>query len=216
MKTNKKVSPLAVGITGGIGSGKTEAARIFASLGVRVLSADQIAADLIDARPEIRSRIKRTFGERVILRDGTLDRKAMARLVFGDDGLKEQLDAIVHPAVLRAIEDEIARFRRRGEGAIIMIEAALLYEACAEGLFDYVVVVDAPEEKRIARVIIRDHVSRAQALQRMRAQLPAESKAARADFVIRNAGNPALLEKSCRFVHRVLVDLARGNHVHGK
>ena len=215
MKQKTTTSPLAVGITGGIGSGKTAAAHMFGSLGARVLYADRIASDLINSRLEIKKRIRETFGERVILQDGTLDRKAMSRLVFTDDGLKEKLDAIVHPRVLESIADEIARFKRSAKGAIIMIEAALLYEARAEGFFDYVIVVDAPEDERIARIMARDHSTRAEVLQRIKAQLPAESKVARADFVIRNSGDLRLLEKNCKFVHRILIDLACGNRASG-
>src|SRR5206468_2167319 len=95
---------------------------------------------------------------------------------------------------------------------MMMIEAALLYEAHAEDLFDYVVVIDAPEEDRIARIMSRDHASRAEVLQRMRAQLPAASKVAKADFVMRNSGDLRILAQNCRFVHRILTGLASGIH----
>jgi dephospho-CoA kinase len=199
----------AVAITGGIGSGKTEAARIFASLGAKVLYADRLAAVLVDSRPAIRSRIRREFGDRVLSPDGTLNRKVMAQLVFKDSGLKERLDAIVHPPVLEAIEREIEKFKRSGAEPMLMLEAALIFEASAAGLFDYVIVVDAPEEERLARIMKRDSLSRAEAVYRMRSQMPAESKAAKADFVIRNAGDRKLLERNCRFLHRLLLAAVR-------
>ena len=200
---------LAVAITGGIGSGKTEAARIFGSLGVKVLYADQLAAHLVDSQPEIRRRIRREFGERVLSPDGMLNRKVMAQLIFKDSRLKEKLDAIVHPPVLEAIEREIEKFKRSGAGAILMVEAALIFEARADVLFDYVTVVDAPEKERISRIMKRDVLSRAEAVYRIRSQIPAESKVAEADFVIRNAGDRKLLERSCRFLHRLLVAAVR-------
>src|SRR5258707_1776696 len=108
----KKTPPLAVGITGGIGSGKTASAKIFGTLGAKVLFADEIAARLIDTQRATRNRIKRAIGAASLLPDGSLDRKAVAKLVFNDDRLKAKLDEIVHPAVLEAIEDAISRFRR--------------------------------------------------------------------------------------------------------
>jgi len=208
MKAGKSGS-LTVAITGGIGSGKTEAARIFGSLGVKVLYADQLAAHLVDSQPEIRSRIRREFGERVLLPEGTLNRKVMAQLVFKDSRLKEKLDAIVHPPVLEAIKHEIEKFKRSGAEALLMVEAALIFEARAGDLFDYVIVVDAPEEERIARIMKRDSMSRAEAVYRIRSQIPAESKVAKADFVVRNVGDRKSLERNCRFLHRLLLAAVR-------
>ncbi|OLD77576.1 MAG: dephospho-CoA kinase [Ignavibacteria bacterium 13_1_40CM_2_61_4] len=199
----------AVAITGGIGSGKTEAAKIFSSLGVKVLYADQFAAHLVDSQAEIRNRIRREFGERVVSREGTLNRKVMAQLVFTDNRLKEKLDAIVHPPVLEAIDREIEKFKRSGAESVLMVEAALIFEARADSLFDYVIVVDAPEEDRIARIMKRDRMSRAEAVYRIRSQIPAESKVAKADFVIRNSGDRKTLERNCRFLHRLLLAAVR-------
>ena len=208
MKAGRRGS-LAVAITGGIGSGKSEAARIFGSLGTKILYADQLAANLVDAQPEIRNRIRREFGARALSPDGTLNRKVMAQLVFKDSRLKEKLDAIVHPPVLEAIKREIEKFKRSGSEAILMVEAALIFEAGAADFFDYVVVVDAPEEERIARIMKRDSMSRAEAVYRIRSQIPAESKVSKADFVIRNAGDRKTLERNCRFLHRLLLAAVR-------
>jgi dephospho-CoA kinase len=203
---------IGVGLTGGIGSGKSEAAAIFASLGARVLSADRMAAGLIDTRKDIRDRIRRAFGEGVILPGGGLDRKAMAKLAFSDDRAVERLNAIVHPRVLEAMERELARFKSSGREPVMIIEAALLYEAGAEGMFDYTVVVDAPEEERIARIMKRDHASRSDALSRIRAQMPSRRKAGKADITIRNEGSIGLLKKHCTFVYTILLGLAAASH----
>ena len=208
----QKATPLSIGITGGIGSGKTAATKIFGTLGAKVLFADEIASRLIDGERETRNRIKRALGPGALLPDGSLDRKAVAKLVFNDDRLKARLDEIVHPAVLAAIGGEITRFRRSGKEPMLMVEAAILYEAHAEDLFDYVIVIDAPEKDRIERVMTRDHSSRAEVLQRMRAQLPAAAKVARADFVVRNSGDLRTLAQHCRFVHRILTGLASSGH----
>src|SRR2546425_7585079 len=107
MNPKKKTSPLAVGITGGIGSGKTASAKIFGTLGAKILFADEIAARLIDTQPATRNRIKRALGGGALLPDGSLDRKAVAKLVFNDDRLKAKLDEMVNPAVREAIQDEM-------------------------------------------------------------------------------------------------------------
>ncbi len=202
------MSPLAVGITGGIGGGKTRVANIFRKLGATVLFADRMASDLIDSRKEIRARIEKALGGSALLPDGRLNRKKVAEKVFSDPRLREKLNAIVHPFVLKMIAERISRFRREPSGPLIMVEAALLYEARAVRLFDYIIVVDAPEDVRISRVTERDRSTRPEVLSRIKSQLPAEHKASRADFIIRNGGDAASLEKSCRFLYRILVEMS--------
>jgi|ERR1041384_892401 dephospho-CoA kinase len=202
------MSPLAVGITGGIGGGKTQAARIFKKLGATVLFADRIASELIDSREEIRERIQHALGRSALFPDGRLNRKKVAELVFSDHHLRRKLDSIVHPFVLRSIRERIAHFKAQARSPLIMVEAALLFEARAISMFDYVIVVDAPEDVRMRRVMGRDGSARPEVLRRIKAQLPAEHKTARADFVIYNGGDLAVLEKNCRFLHRILIELA--------
>ena len=205
--------PLAVGITGGIGSGKTEVARIFRSLGARVLYADIIARDLINTRAEIKKKIRKDFGEAAFNPDGTLNRKHIAKLVFCNSTLKETLDHIVHPYVLWEIEEEIARFKERGDEQIIAVEAALHYESGAERLFDYMIVVDAGEGERIERLMKRDAISRSEIVQRMKSQMSSKEKAERSDFVIRNRGDLKTLEENCRIVYTILLTVATtGTH----
>ena len=112
MKKNTIHNPLAIGITGGIGSGKSEVCKIFSSHGASVLYADVIARELIDTDPLIKKRIQRAFGADIYLPDGTLNRKQMARLAFSDDSLKEKLNAIVHPSVLEYLESKIKQFKK--------------------------------------------------------------------------------------------------------
>jgi dephospho-CoA kinase len=203
---------LAVGITGGIGSGKSEAAKLFAASGFGVLQADAIARRIIDTDDAIRRRIVRDFGPGIYAgAGGPLDRKRMARLIFGDESLQQRLNAIVHPAVVAEIASLVAAARKERKLPALLVEAALLFEAGAETILDYVIAVEAPEELRIARIMARDGATRAQALGRIRAQLPAEVTAERADFVIRNAGSPAELSARCAFVRTLLLTIAKGD-----
>jgi len=200
---------LAVGITGGIGSGKTDACRVFESLDVPVRYADLIARDLIDTHPEIKKQMARAFGAQVYGSNGRLDRKQVAKLVFHEEKLHARINAIVHPFVLEAMEKEIQRAKRSASAPIIIVEAALIYESGADRLLDYVIVVDAEEERRIKRVMERDGVSRSEVLERMHAQMPARDAAGRADFVIANNADRGALEEQCRFLYRLLEALAR-------
>jgi dephospho-CoA kinase len=208
MKKKDSLEPLAIGVTGGIGSGKTEVCKILGSLGATVLSADAIAKELIDMNTEIKKRLQRTFGNGMFNADGTLNRKQMAKLVFTDDSMKDKLDDIVHPFVLEYLEKKIKDLKRTGGGSLIVVEAALIYEARAEKMFDYVVAVYAETEETIERVMKRDQTTRPEVLQRMNAQIPIQDKAARADFTIRNSGNVSLLEKNCKFLYNLLMKMS--------
>lgn len=198
---------IAVGITGGIGSGKSEACRLFESLGARTLYADAIARELSDTDPTVKSRIARQFGPQVYHSAGKLNRKEMAKLVFQDHHQREKLDAILHPVALRQIEREITTARRKGGSGILLVEAALLYETGADEMFDYIIVVDAPEGERIARVMSRDSVSKSEVLERINAQLPIAEKVERADFVIRNSADLLALQSNCRFLYNLLLKM---------
>ena len=140
----------------------------------------------------------------------------MAEIVFRNKPLKNKLDRIVHPPVLEYLGREIASAKKARRTRIVAVEAALLYEAGAEPLFDYIIAVDAPEKLRIARVLGRDGVGRADVLRRMRAQLSPSEKSRRADFVILNDDDLPALEKNCRFLFRLLTTLSVRPSGHGK
>jgi len=201
------MATLSVGITGGIGSGKTEACRIFESLGAAVFSADLIARELIDKNDAIRKKISKTFGSELYTPAG-LDRKRMAQLVFRDESLQEELNAIVHPAVLLEMERLIKEAKARRSGPLIVIEAALIFESGAERMLDFVIAVDAPADLRTARVMARDKSSRVEAHRRIRSQTPSPTINRKADFVIRNTAGLDELERKCSFLYALLCRIA--------
>ncbi|HUL44408.1 MAG TPA: dephospho-CoA kinase [Bacteroidota bacterium] len=200
---------LAVGVTGGIGSGKTEACRIFESFGVRVLYADPIARNLINSDEQIRQSVRRLFGDSIYTETG-LDRKVVAKKIFADETLQKKLNAIVHPPVLDAIARELRRAREKAEEAMVLVEAALMFESGASRMFDYMLLIDADEEVRISRVIARDHSSRSDVLGRVRAQLPLKEKSLRSDFIIHNNNDVSTLRQQCQFLHTMLCRIAEG------
>ena len=191
-----------LGVTGGIGSGKSAFVdRLGAHDGVRVVLADDVAKRLMAEDPDVRRRLVERFGAEVYRPDGSLDRAAVAARVFADDAELAALNAIVHPSVRRALLDEIARAEADGV-RLLVYEAALVFETEADRVLDRVVVVDAPVETRIARVMARDGVTREAVVARMRHQIDPEAARARADFVVENSGDlDALYAEADRIVN---------------
>ena len=200
MIQSRKRKLLRVGLTGGIGSGKSLVAVMFKGLGVPVLSADEIARSLTETDEIVRKAIRRQFGSTVFGKDGSLDRKRVADIIFSNKVERETLNSIIHPLVLKKIEEEITELEKRSHAPFVIHEAALIYEAGADKNLDYVVFVDAEEETRIRRVIERDGISRADVSRRIDSQMPAEKKKERADFVITNDGDIKSLERRVKFL----------------
>jgi dephospho-CoA kinase len=198
-------SIITVGLTGGIGTGKTTVAAMFKRCGAVVIFADRVARDLIDQNNTIKKQIIKKFGEESYLPDGNLNRIRMATQVFKNQRLQKILNAIVHPIVIREIDRTIDNIRRSGHYRIVVVEAALIYEAGIQYKFDYIVVVDADRDVRIKRMIRRDSESETNINARMKSQLSNRIKAALADFVIKNNGTIQDLETSTRFVYNLLM-----------
>jgi len=184
---------LVVGLTGGIGCGKSEVRRRLTSAGFTVLDADTLARQLAETDPVIISKIKREFGEAMYDTAGHLQRKALAEVVFNDRKQLEKLNGIIHPRVINAVERRLDELQQRGE-KIVVVEAALHYEVHWNEAMDVMIVVSAPMEKRLAWVMQRDGVDEAAVRRRLANQIPLEEKVNRADYVIENDGDFAALD----------------------
>lgn len=180
---------LKVGITGGIGSGKTTVCQIFKALGVPVFDADQETKILMQTHPELVEGIKRLFGEQAYNEQGILDRAFLAGLVFKDGSMLQKLNSLVHPMAIQAAMD----WAESQDTAYTLKEAALLFESGSYKHNDINILVTASEEVRIHRVMQRDKVSREQVLDRISKQMPEEKKLELADFVIDNSGQVAVI-----------------------
>lgn len=191
---------LKIGITGGIGSGKTTACRIFEQLGIPVYYADERAKQLMAEEPELRSEIIRIFGPEAYRADGQLNRQHIAKQAFNDQALLQQLNAAVHPAVAR---DSQAWHEQQQKVPYTLKEAALLYESGSDKALDKVIVVSAPEQLRLQRVMQRDGVDEAAVRARMDRQMLQEEKVRRADFVLHNDGKQSLIQQIQR-IHQTL------------
>ena len=200
----EQASYLLVGVTGGIGSGKSTVCRAFGALGRLVVSADQVAREVTEQDPAVQAEIRKEFGDAVFGPGGAMDRAAVARLAFADKRKTAALNAIVHPRVFERIYDILAREPESRKRPYVIIEAALIFESGMDARLHRVIVVDAPEEVRIARVMARDHCTREEVLRRISRQMPAAEKLQLADFVIRNERNAVALDAKVAFVDMML------------
>jgi len=195
---------LKIALTGGIATGKSHVLDQFRRRGVPCLDADELAHGVESAGTEATQAIAARFGAGVLTGDGAVDRTKLAPLVFADASARRDLEAIVHPAVYRAIGAGVRAFELLGAYPLIVVDVPLLYETGHAEDFDRVVATVCPPEMQIARLAGRG-VPEAEARLRLAAQLPADDKAARADFVIRTDGSFADTDRQVGEVYRALL-----------
>jgi dephospho-CoA kinase len=176
-----------LGLTGGIGSGKSIVAQMFARLGAVVIDADQLAREVVEPGQPALQEIAATFGPDVLLPDGRLDRSKLAAIIFADPAERAKLDAITHPRI-RARMDEEIKARQSGPG-ILIADIPLLYENDRMQTVEKVIVVWVDPQTQLQRIRQRDGLSADAAHQRIAAQMPLDAKRARADHVIDNSGS---------------------------
>ncbi|MCB0521637.1 MAG: dephospho-CoA kinase [Saprospiraceae bacterium] len=192
LETTSLAIPLKIGITGGIGSGKTTVSKIFEILGIPVYYADNRAKSIMEQEGEVKNRINRLFGKEAYFQNGGLNRKYIAGVVFQDKTKLEKLNAIVHPAV---IKDGEAWFAEQHGTPYCLKEAALLIESGSYKTLDALIVVTAPQPLRIERVMKRDGLKKTDVIARLKSQGPEEEKLRLADFVIQNDGSQSLIKQ---------------------
>ena len=177
-----------LGITGGIGSGKTTVCRIFRVLGVPVFVADIAAKDLMENDPGIRSSVNAIAGKDLYT-TGSLDRKELAGLIFNSPQMLHRVNEVVHPAVLEKFD----KWATNSEEPYVIMESAILFEAGADTLVDRVLTLSAPVEERIARVMGRNDLSREQVLERISNQIEDDVREEQSYYVINNADNEMII-----------------------
>jgi dephospho-CoA kinase len=192
---------LKVGLTGGIGSGKSEVARRLAALGAVVVDADALAREAVAPGTAGLARVVEEFGAGVLAADGSLDRPALGRLVFADAQALERLEAIVHPYVARRSAELMAA---APADAVVVYDVPLLVEKHLESGYDVVVVVEAPEDVRLRRLAEHRGLAEADARARIAAQATAEQRAAVADVVLDNDGDLGALDDAVTALWRQL------------
>ena len=196
---------LKVGLTGGIGSGKSMVARIFEVFGIPVYYADEAARQLQNNDPELKRGIIGIFGPQAY-REGKLDRKYISGLVFQDKGKLDQLNALVHPATIH----DAGRWMKQQTAPYAIKEAALIFESGSQRDLDYVIGVTAPESLRIKRTMQRDSISSEEVMKRMENQLQDRIKMRLCDFVIHNDEHELLIPQVLG-IHEKLMTLTKGS-----
>ena len=195
---------ISIGVTGGLGTGKSTVVRMFGELGAEVMDADAIAHEVMEPKRVAWRRIVKRFGEGVLLEDQTIDRRRLAAVVFNDAGARRELEAIIHPQVLQEIQRRLGQWKRRRVKAAV-VEVPLLFETQSQGMVDAVVVVTAPPEAQRQRLLKKgfepDDVDK-----RIAAQASQSAKAALADYQVDNAGSIEQTRRQVRDVWHRLVE----------
>lgn len=186
-------SPFKLGITGGIGSGKTSVCRVFDVLGIPVFSADREASEIMENEGEIKSLLNSITGKNLYT-SGSLDRMLLADIIFNDDAVLEKVNSLIHPKV----SDHFMKWAVVQESQYVIMEAAILFESGASEFVDRIATVVAPVDQRVERVIQRNKLSKEQVMERIQKQMDDETRMKLSDYIIYNSENdmiiPAILK----------------------
>lgn len=191
---------LRIGITGGIGSGKTTVCAIFSTLGIPIYNSDERAKKIMVENQSVVNKLKAQFGSTIYFEDGSINRVLLSQIVFNDKEQLTKLNEIVHPAVF---EDMIKWYAENQNYKYVLQEAAIMYESGSYKMLDKTILVFADQEIRIERVMKRDNVDRVAVLARMDKQMPESEKLKLADFVIYNNGE-SLIDQVMKLHHTIL------------
>ncbi len=205
-KSGKKGGFLLIGVTGGIATGKSAVSKILESLGCRLIDLDHLARQVVEPGEPAWEAIVAHFGKEVVRADGRIDRKRLSEIVFADVEKRKKLEGITHPLILQEFHRQVNEMASRDPDAILLAAVPLLMELNLQHGFDKVLVVYAPQETQIHRLMARDGISKERAMDILKAQMPIEEKLSHADFVIRNQGS---LEETRRQVEAVWEELKK-------
>ena len=199
---NIKKNILTIGLTGGIGVGKSYCALIFQEIGIPIYNSDHRAKQLMTSSPEVINKIKTVFGSQAYTEKGLLNRSFLADKIFKDKQLRNTINEIVHPVVRK---DFLTWVETQKNTSYVLQESALLFEIGLYKKFDAMILVDAPLELRISRVMSRDKVDRNHVLQRINSQMSSEEKRQMADYIIDNDGTQGVIKQILK-IHYQLIE----------
>jgi dephospho-CoA kinase len=197
---------MKLGITGGIGSGKTSVCRVFNVLGIPVFSTDLEAKQIMENDQRIMQRINSITGRNLYVK-GNLDRKELASLIFSDQSLLKKVNSLVHPVVF----DQFNKWEKKQTSPYVIMEAAILFESGASKLVDRIVTVIAPLEERVDRVIHRNDLTREQVVERMLNQMDDESRIKLSDYVINNSDHDMIIPAILKIHEDILSNIKNYN-----
>ena len=180
---------LIAGLTGSIATGKSTVSAILKDLGAFIVDADKIARDVVSPGMKAWEEIVRVFGKDVLQETGEIDRERLARIVFNDSVMRGKLEEIIHPEVMRVIDEEIRSIKSNSSDAVVILDVPLLIEVGMHKGMSEVIVVYCPEDMQIMRLMLRDNIGREEALTKVRAQMPIEEKRRLATLLIDNSAS---------------------------
>ena len=183
---------LVIGLTGSIGTGKSEAARQLEALGASIISADQVGHEAYTPNTEAWEHVVSAFGDEILQDDGEIDRRKLGTIVFSDPGQLERLNQIMHPRMAQMVADKVEVLRGQGV-EVVVLEAALLFEAGWDSLVEEVWTTDSPEQAVIERLKVRNGMSEEEVRKRMSSQMGRTERLDRSDYVIENSGDMVAL-----------------------
>lgn len=200
---------MILGLTGGIATGKSTVTAMLRQRGIPVIDADQIAREVVEPGKPAYEAIVSHFGREILLPDGSINRKLLGEIVFSNETERQKLNSIVHPEVRRVMREQAEEAERAG-AQIVFMDIPLLFESKLQHMVDKIVVVYAPADMQLARMVERDELDEDQAIKRLRAQMPIEQKKSLADFLINNQGTREETEKQVeRLLDEIKAELDR-------
>ncbi|MBC7186810.1 MAG: dephospho-CoA kinase [Calditrichaeota bacterium] len=197
---SKQGAGIVVGLTGGIGSGKSAVARLLSRYGLPIIDADAVGHEVTSSDPTVQAALRDAFGEQIFAPGGGLRREQLAAIVFADPQARQRLNAIVHPPMRQRIDAQVAACLAEGH-PIVVVDAALLGEADLVSHMDYLVVVYAPLKERVERIRRRNGLGEEEVRARIAAQMPLEEKVRLADYVVENTGSLFALRAQVRALY---------------
>jgi dephospho-CoA kinase len=201
---------LRVGLTGSIGVGKSFVTSVFVELGCRVLDADQTAREVVmPGTPGLKA-LTKVFGEDILAADGTLDRKRLGALIFADQTKREQLNHILHPFIIARQDEILNGWEAEDPKGIGIVDAALMIESGGYKRFDKLIVVHCRPEVQLERLMLRDKLSRDEALRRINSQMPQKEKQKYADYLIDTSDGFELTRSRTLEIYNQLIRVIRG------
>ena len=196
---------LKVGLTGGIGSGKSTASKFFEKLGAFILDADKEAKNLLEKNEIVQHEVISEFGTDIINTTGKVDKNKLARVAFQDVDHQRRLNSVVHPYIYDLIDKTFDKVLNDGKYAVFIIDAAMIYESDYDIHLDYIIVITAQLKNRMERALARKTLTREEILKRIEFQWPEEEKVEMADFVIHNDGSEKELNDNIKSIIKKLI-----------
>jgi dephospho-CoA kinase len=198
-----------VGLTGGIGSGKSTVAAMFSERGAYVIDYDELAHFVVEPNKPAWKDIVDFFGESILKKDRTLDRPRLGEIVFADAEKRKKLESFIYPRLAEEYSNRIRKILEKDLGAIIIADVPLLFETGMQSMFEKIILVYATREQQLSRAVERGRLDKENALRRLEAQMPLDEKLTRSDYVVHNTGSLAEAEAEVEEIWRNLLCLNR-------